>query len=102
MSKTPEGKVKESVKEILKARNVLYFMPASYGFGKSGVSDFVACHNGVFIAIEVKAGKGKTTILQDRFIDNVRAAGGHALVIREDNLKTLTTLIEGIDLHGRC
>ena len=96
MAKTPENKVKEAIKEVFKEHDVLYFMPASYGFGKSGVSDFVACHKGVFIAVEAKAGKGKTTLLQDRFLEKVRAAGGHALIIREDNLSSLIGLLRAL------
>jgi Holliday junction resolvase len=89
MATTPEGKVKAKVVKLLKERGVYYFFPATFGMGRSGVPDVVCCQGGRFLAVECKAGKGKTTALQDREIEAIRAAGGTALVINEDNLHEL-------------
>lgn len=89
MATTPEGKVKAKVVKLLKERGVYYFFPASWGLGRSGVSDVVCCVRGRFLAIECKAGKNKPTALQEREIEAVRAAGGTALVINETNLHEL-------------
>jgi len=89
MATTPEGKVKTKVVKLLKERGVYYFFPASWGRGRSGVPDVVCCHGGRFLAVECKAGKGKTTALQDKEIAAIRAAGGTALIINEDNLHEL-------------
>lgn len=89
MATTPEGKVKAKVVKLLKERGVYYFFPASWGRGRSGVPDVVCCHGGRFLAVECKAGKGKTTALQDKEIAAIRAAGGTALVINETNLHEL-------------
>jgi Holliday junction resolvase len=89
MATTPEGKVKAKVVKLLKERGVYYFFPATFGMGRSGVPDVVCCRGGRFLAVECKAGKGKTTALQDREIEAIRAAGGTALVINEDNLYEL-------------
>jgi Holliday junction resolvase len=56
------------------------------GFGRAGIPDIICCFQGKFIAIECKAGKGKTTALQDRELNAIRAAGGMAMVVNEDNL----------------
>ena len=56
MAQTPEGKVKDAVKKILKSLNIYYFMPATGGYGRSGVPDIVCCVKGLFVAIECKAG----------------------------------------------
>tara|TARA_R110000868_G_scaffold12672_4_gene60142 strand:- start:1045 stop:1254 length:210 start_codon:yes stop_codon:yes gene_type:complete len=61
-------------------------MPATGGYGRSGVPDLVGCCNGKFFAIECKAGKGKTTALQDNELRKIKEAGGIALVINEDNI----------------
>jgi len=45
--------------------------------------------NGVFIAIEAKAGKGTTTALQERELRRITDAGGIALVVYEEGLPTL-------------
>jgi len=93
---TAEGKVKNAVKLILKDLGAFYFMPVSGGFGKHGICDIICCLKGRFIGIETKAGKGKTTALQDRCMDEIRAAGGVALVINEESVKTLREVLDGI------
>jgi Holliday junction resolvase len=86
---TPEGAVKKRVKEILKELGAWYAMPMGTGYGHSGIPDFLVCLDGVFIAIETKAGKGTTTALQDREIKRIHEAKGIAIIVREDNLETL-------------
>ena len=86
MALTPEGAVKAKVRRVLDAANVYYFMPATGGYGRSGVPDIVGCCDGKFFAIECKAGKGKTTALQDNELRKIKEAGGIALVINEDNI----------------
>lgn len=91
--RTPEGKVKDKVVKILKQYGVYYFFPVTGGFGMSGIPDIICCHNGRFIAIECKAGKNKTTALQDAHIARIRAAGGVAVVINEENVNGLAETI---------
>ena len=84
MAATPESKVKNKIKAVLKAHGVYYAMPIGTGFGNSGVPDFLCCVNGEFLAIEAKAGKGKTTALQEKNMRDIEAAGGRALVVSDD------------------
>ena len=86
MATTPEGKVKAAVRKMLDRHGVYHFMPPGMGFGRAGIPDIICCMQGKFIAIECKAGKGKTTALQDRELDAIRAAGGMAMVVNENNL----------------
>ena len=80
---TPEGRVKEKVKKLLKGRGIWYFMPAANGFGRVGIPDFICCMDGKFLAIETKApGKrDNTTANQENRINEIRAAKGWALVV---------------------
>lgn len=80
---TPEGRVKDKVKKLLKARGIWYFMPAANGFGRVGIPDFICCMDGKFLAIETKApGKrDNTTANQENRINEIRAARGWALVV---------------------
>ena len=64
-------------------------MPIGTGYGSSGVPDFLACHDGHFVGIEAKAGKGKTTALQEDNLQRIRDSGGVSLVINETNLHEL-------------
>lgn len=89
---TPEGKVKEKAKRILDSIGAYHFMPATGGYGRSGVPDIVGCLNGVFFAIECKANGGRPTALQLREIDRIGAAGGFAVVVDEGNVSLLESL----------
>lgn len=91
---TPESKVKDKIKKILKEHSVYYAMPMGTGYGNSGVPDFLCCVNGFFVAIEAKAGKGETTALQDKNLKEINAAGGYTLVIRETNIDYLKEVIQ--------
>jgi Holliday junction resolvase len=97
MAKTPEKKVKDKVVALLKQHNAYYFYPVTGGFGTSGVPDIVACHRGVFIGIECKAGNNKPTPLQQKNLDSISAVGGHALVINETNIGAVAELLTTLD-----
>jgi Holliday junction resolvase len=84
---TPEKKVKTKVVAILKEFGAYYFYPVAGGYGASGVPDIICCYKGRFIGIECKAGKGKTTALQEKNIAQIIAQGGLAFVINEDNIE---------------
>ena len=95
---TPEAKVKAKVRKLLDELRIYYFFPATHGYGRSGVPDIIGCFMGLFVAIECKAGKGKLTVLQEREIAAIVAAGGFTFVAREDNIdelkEKLTCLIQ--------
>jgi hypothetical protein len=90
---TPEKKVKVKVVAILKEFGAYYFYPVSGGYGTSGVPDIVGCFRGKFFAIECKAGKGTTTALQERNIAQIIAQGGLAIVVNEDNIEEVRSLM---------
>ncbi len=96
MAMTPEGKVKKAVKQVLDEVGAYYVMyvPVGYGANK-GTPDFLVCHQGRFIGIETKAGKGTTTALQELAMEKIRTAGGSAWVIREDDIDLLRKLLNG-------
>ena len=89
MADTPEKKVKAAVRKLLTRLGIYHFMPPGMGLGRSGIPDIIGCYQGRFIAIECKAGKGKTTALQERELAAIKAAYGFAVVVREDNLEEL-------------
>ena len=93
MAMTPEKKVKQRAVAQLKAMGAYYFYPATGGYGSSGVPDIVCCYQGRFIGIECKAGKGKTTALQDKNLHEIREAGGTALIVNEENVDEITDLL---------
>ena len=93
MSMTPEGKVKDKVKRLFKSMGVYYAMPATGGYGVSGVPDFLVCLKGKFIGVECKAGKGKPTALQLKNLAEIEASGGISVIVNEDNLEQFETVM---------
>jgi len=93
VANTPEKQVKTKVVGILKNEGAYYFFPATHGYGRNGVPDIVACVNGHFLAIECKAGRNKPTALQAREIEDIRKAGGTALVANEKNWEQVRDLV---------
>ena len=93
---TPEKKVKNAVVATLKKAGAYCFYPVAGGFGSAGIPDIVACYKGRFFAIECKAGKGKTTALQDRNIAQIKDAGGFAIVVNEENLIEVQEILDYI------
>ena len=94
MAATPEKLVKNKIKVILQDGGVYYAMPIGSGYGNAGVPDFLACVNGRFLAVEAKAGKGKTTALQAAHLEKIKTAGGVSMVVNELNLDQLKETIK--------
>lgn len=97
MASTPEVKVKKQIRAALEAHGAYYAMPIGTGYGNSGVPDFLCCVNGLFFAIEAKAGKGKTTALQDAHIEKIKGCGGAAVVINEQNVGELPSMLRTME-----
>jgi Holliday junction resolvase len=96
MALTPEAKVKAKVVKILREEGVYYFFPATHGYGRSGVPDIICCVAGKFLGIECKAGKNKPTALQVHEIEQIRRAGGVAVVVNELNWDSVRELIRSL------
>lgn len=94
MARTPEGKVKKRVKEILKELGAYYAMPVTGGYGNSGVPDFLVCYCGIFFGIETKAKGGEVTALQRKNLDEIANAGGIDIVVSEHNVDALPTYLK--------
>jgi Holliday junction resolvase len=96
MASTPESKVKAQVKALLDEYGAYHFPPNMGGYGRSGIPDIIACCKGRFVAVECKAGGNKPTALQLRELDRIKAAGGIALVLNEDNMEVLRSVLSSL------
>ena len=97
MALTPEKKVKDKVRKILDVRGAFHFMPATHGFGISGVADIVGCYRGRFFAIECKAGNNRPTALQEKNLNTIASKGGYVEVINENNLDDVNLMMNRIE-----
>jgi hypothetical protein len=100
MASTPEAKVKDKIKKILKEHNVYYAMPIGSGFGNAGVPDFLCCVGGKFVGIEAKANGGKPTALQLKNLKNINESGGIGIVVDETNIAMVSSIIKAHSEHN--
>jgi Holliday junction resolvase len=63
---------------------------------KSGVPDILACVNGYFVGIEVKAQNGRPSELQMHNVKKIREAGGFAYVVYPSGWDKLKEILEGL------
>lgn len=79
---TPEGKVKDRVKRLLKKYGCYQFWPVQTGYGAPTL-DCIGCHCGLFFGIETKAPGKHPTPRQLLTMEDMRAAQGTVFVIGE-------------------
>lgn len=92
LEKIYENKIKRYLKEC-GAYRVKYH--GNY-YSENGTPDILACINGYFLAIEVKAPEGKPTELQLAKIAEIRKAGGFAYVVYPSGWFKLQAVIDGL------
>jgi len=81
---TPEGKVKDRVKKLLKSFPCIYYhMPVQNGMGAPSL-DFICCVRGYYLAIETKAPGKKPTPRQELTMEAIAKAGGFVYVVSDD------------------
>lgn len=78
---------------MLEELGAYYVMPVTGGYGNSGAPDFLVCLDGRFIGIECKAGGNKPTALQEKNLRLIRQSNGISLVIDENNVEMLKSLL---------
>ena len=84
--KTFENEIK---KFLNKLPNTWYFKVWSGPYSKSGIPDIIACINGQFVALEVKAENGKASELQKRNIRLINECKGKAYIVYPKDFETL-------------
>lgn len=61
-------------------KNIIHIKaPAGIYSSRRGISDFIMCIYGVFVAVEIKTVDGTITAIQQNFLDEVMTAGGLSL-----------------------
>ncbi len=105
MAMTPEAKVKEKVKQLLKRNGAWFYMPVQNGMGKVGIPDFIGTYKGLFFAVETKAPNktpttedqrwNKATANQQMRIEEIRDAGGIAIIA--DDVTQVQQMLDTLD-----
>lgn len=98
MSVGAEKNFENRVKAFLKEEGAWYIKYwAGSRFTKSGVPDILACVNGYFVGIEVKAQTGTPSELQLNTIDEIRKSGGFAVVLYPSGFADFKKFIENLN-----
>lgn len=93
---TPEGKVKDNIKLLLKSYKIYpaskagnfpsdavgwYYMPSQQGLGVSGIPDFIGCFHRWFFAIEAKAEKKSPTGFQAMQVKAIKSTSAAVFIV---------------------
>ena len=76
-----EKTFENKIKKYLKDNDIFYVKFFANGYTVSGVPDILACVDGKFWGIEVKAENGKVSALQFEKINQIADANGVAVVV---------------------
>lgn len=90
MTVGPEKQFENQIKKFLdKLPKTWYFKVWSGPYSKSGIPDIIACVNGHFIALEVKAENGRASELQKRNVRLINNCNGKACIVYPKDFENL-------------
>ena len=69
------------IKDYLKSIGAYFIKTHGDRFSRVGTPDIIACVNGHFVAVEVKAENGKPSELQMYHIYQIKNAGGYGVIL---------------------
>lgn len=76
-----EKAFENKIKAYLKSIGAYFIKTHGDRFSRVGTPDIIACVNGYFVAIEVKAENGRPSELQLHHIEEIKKAGGYATIL---------------------
>lgn len=88
-----EKNFENKIKKFLDDNECWYVKYFANSFTKSGIPDLLACINGYFVAIEVKASNGKASELQYFNRDKIRKSGGIAIILYPEQFEDFKKLV---------
>lgn len=84
------------IKKFIENEGGWYVKFFANSFTKSGIPDILACINGYFIAIEVKAPNGKPSELQLYHCKKIKEAGGFAFILYPSGFMIFKSFIQDL------
>lgn len=91
-----EKNFENKIKQFLKEHNCYYVKYFANRMTKVGVPDILACVNGYFVGIEVKAENGVPSELQIYNIEQIHNAGGIGVIVKPSQWEEFKSLIEAL------
>lgn len=93
----PEKTFENKIKDFLDEQGAWYVKFFANGYTKSGIPDILACVNGYFVGIEVKAPKGTVKPIQEYHLKKLRKAGGFAFALYPSGFEDFKQFIYGLN-----
>lgn len=84
------------IKKFLDEQGCWYVKFFANGYTRKGIPDLLCCVNGYFLAIEVKAEKGKATDLQKWNIEKIGFAGGLSFILKPSQFENFKALVNAL------
>ena len=84
------------IKSYLKSIGAYFIKTHGDRFSKVGTPDILACVNGHFVAVEVKAENGKPSELQLYHIEQIQKAGGYAIILYPKDFEKFKKDVENL------
>lgn len=88
-----EKRFENKIKRFLDDNNCWYVKYFANNYTKRGIPDLLACVNGYFVAIEVKAENGTPSELQIYNVKKIQEAGGIALILYPKDFEYFKDLV---------
>ena len=84
------------IKSYLKSIGAYFIKTHGDRFSRVGTPDIIACINGNFVAVEVKAENGKPSDLQLYHLEQIRKAGAHAFLLYPKDFEDFKKICENL------
>ena len=94
-----ENKIKAFLKQL---PNTWFFKHWGGGLAPAGIPDIIACINGRFVGIEVKAENGRPSPLQLDKIAEINASGGYGVIVKPSRWNALQADLIAISRGEPC
>jgi Holliday junction resolvase len=92
----PEKNFENKIKDFLDKQGAWYVKFFANRMTKEGIPDILACVNGYFVGIEVKAQNGKPSDLQLYHCEKIRKSGGFAFVLYPSGFDDFKKIVEDL------
>ena len=84
------------IKAYLKSIGAYFIKTHGDRFSKIGTPDIIACVNGHFVAVEVKAENGRPSELQLYHIEQIKKAGGYGTILYPKDFESFKKDVENL------
>lgn len=91
-----EKRFENKIKRYLESRGAWFVKFFANAYTPKGIPDILACVNGYFVGIEVKAPNGKPSEIQIFNIRKINDAGGFAFILYPSKFNEFKEFIDGL------